>query len=103
MKLEMPADAGLRLHAMITAHNTDLNEFDISGVTISGSEVEDNNKERVKHKRKIIKLHQRRLDKLDEQKALFGPRTPPEILIEIEDTTITLEKLNIELEILETN
>ena len=35
--------------------------------------------------RRLIKIHQRRLQKLKEQKAFSGPATDPAVLMEIED------------------
>ncbi|MBN1220722.1 MAG: SUMF1/EgtB/PvdO family nonheme iron enzyme [Anaerolineae bacterium] len=46
---------------------------------------------------RLIANHQRRLQKLKEQQAIFGPHTPPYISIEIEDTEAELERLQTEL------
>jgi hypothetical protein len=47
---------------------------------------------------KLIIEHQRRLQKLEEQKAKLGIYTPPQILIEIEDIKAEIEWLQAELE-----
>ncbi len=47
---------------------------------------------------KLILNHNRRLQKLKEQKALYGHSIDPQILIEIEDIEGKLEELQIELE-----
>ena len=53
--------------------------------------------------KKLIVNCERRLQKLREQKALFGIHTPPYILIEIEDTETQIQKLRMELEVVESN
>ena len=58
-------------------------------------------KKQIRDKKKLIHEHQRRLQKLNEQKARFGIRTDPEILNEIEDIEVELEKLQRELKLLE--
>jgi hypothetical protein len=51
--------------------------------------------------RKQIANHRRRLQKLEEQQALYGLDTPPHVLIEIEDIKARLEELRAELRTLE--
>jgi tRNA A-37 threonylcarbamoyl transferase component Bud32 len=50
---------------------------------------------------KLLTKHQRRLQKLREQRAQFGINTPVEILTEIEDIEAEIEKLNAELKTIE--
>ena len=45
------------------------------------------------HTRKIIGHYERRLQKLKERKAQLGLGTPPEILVEIEDTEAEIRKI----------
>lgn len=52
------------------------------------------------HKRKLIKTYSRRLEKLKEQQALRGINADPELLIEIEDLEIELDRLRKEVDIL---
>ena len=47
----------------------------------------------------LIIAHERRLQKLKEQKARFGLETPPHILTEIEDIEAELERLHTALEL----
>jgi hypothetical protein len=42
---------------------------------------------------KLLAIHQRRLQKLQEQQAAYGLNTPPEILIEIEDIEAQIRQL----------
>jgi uncharacterized protein YjbI with pentapeptide repeats len=51
--------------------------------------------------RKQIDNHRRRLQKLEEQQALYGLDTPPHVLIEIEDIKAKIEELRAELKALE--
>lgn len=51
--------------------------------------------------RELINNKQRRLQKLKERKAIYGINTPPEVLIEIEDTEAEIKELQTELEALE--
>lgn len=52
--------------------------------------------------KKLIVTCERRLQKLKEQQASFGPLlTPSHILTEIEDTEAEIQKLQMELEVLE--
>ncbi|MFC1976327.1 hypothetical protein ACFLXQ_08000 [Chloroflexota bacterium] len=53
--------------------------------------------------KKLLVISQRRLQKLKEQKALKGSDTQPHILIEIEDTEDEINKLQIELQQLESD
>lgn len=53
--------------------------------------------------KKLIENHQRRLQILKEQQALYGQNTSPHILIEIRDIELEIEKLKMELEELETD
>jgi O-acetyl-ADP-ribose deacetylase (regulator of RNase III) len=55
-------------------------------------------KEEIENKQKVFEIKKRRLPKLELQQAKTGSSTPPEILMEIEETTEDLEKLNRELE-----
>ena len=45
---------------------------------------------------KLIQIHRRRLQVLQEQQAIKGLETPPSILLEIEDIKAKIEKLQIE-------
>lgn len=47
--------------------------------------------------RKLIRTHVRRLQKLEEKKALKGTNAEPELLIEIEDLEAQIKKLQLEL------
>lgn len=49
---------------------------------------------------KLINILSRRKQKLKEQEAYYGPRTNPEILMEIEDVEGQIEKLRTELEVI---
>lgn len=53
--------------------------------------------------KQLILKHQRRLQKLQEQKATYGARTSPETLTEIEDIEAELEQLRAELATLESS
>ncbi len=53
--------------------------------------------------KKLLVTSQRRLQKLKEQKALKGSDTPPHILIEIEDTEEEINRLQTELQKLESD
>ncbi len=50
--------------------------------------------------KQLITQHQRRLQKLKEQRASFGLTTPPHILMEIEDIEAEITKLHAELALL---
>ena len=45
------------------------------------------------HLEDLLESYHRRLRLLEKQEALLGPRTPPEILIEIEDTRIRIKQI----------
>jgi internalin A len=49
------------------------------------------------HLNKIIRIHERRLEVLEQQRATMGIQTPPHILLEIEDIHAELAKLRAEL------
>ncbi len=49
---------------------------------------------------KLISNHQRRLQLLQEQQALRGLSTPPDVVIEIEDVEAQIQALQAELEII---
>ncbi|MBN1221430.1 MAG: hypothetical protein JXM69_21075 [Anaerolineae bacterium] len=51
--------------------------------------------------KRLVKNHQRRLQALEERKALYGIDTPLAILTEIEDTQAEIEKLEAQLQELE--
>lgn len=50
---------------------------------------------------KLIRIHERRLQNLEQQQATMSLQTPPHILLEIEDSKATIEKLRTELRHLE--
>ena len=51
--------------------------------------------------RRLIKIHQRRWQKLKEQKAFSGPATDPAVLMEIEDLAVEISRLKRKLTVLE--
>jgi len=51
--------------------------------------------------RRLIKIHQRRLQKLKEQKAFSGPATDPAVLMEIEDIQVEIARSKRKLTALE--
>ena len=55
-------------------------------------------KEEIQNKQMVLQIKKKRLPKLELQQAKAGLATPPEILMEIEETTENLEKLNREVE-----
>lgn len=55
------------------------------------------NSEERQHLEELLQTYQRRLRPLEKQEALYGPRTAPEILIEIEETKERIAKIEISL------
>lgn len=64
---------------------------------------EDETRERIEFLRKLLQTHTRRLRILEQQAALHGYSTPPEVSIEIEDTRDTISRLNEELQTLQSS
>ena len=54
--------------------------------------------EQRRHAEELLRITQRRLQKLEEQIALKGSDTPPHVLIEIEDARAEMTRLEAELE-----
>jgi Tol biopolymer transport system component len=55
------------------------------------------NAEQRRHLEDLLQTYQRRLRALEKQKAIFGPRTPPEVDIEIEDTQAEIAHIESQL------
>lgn len=53
--------------------------------------------EKYKHLLDLLANYQRRLRHLEKQEALFGPRPPPEVLIEIEDIITKIKKIELRI------